>query len=185
MIKIALDFDGIISDFTQNFLKFMEGYGYHYTPEEINTWYIPDSIEIDIGLFNNIFADYVNSGEMLKQKIFPGAIRGLKRLLSLDTDIAIFTSRPYHANYTTFEHFDIPIVYCDGGIVKAQKVKRWGADVFADDNLDFCIDAVKYKACPNIYLWDHGFYWFDNPAEYGIMRVAGWDDLYDKVFDMA
>jgi len=180
----GIDLDGVSVDFISDFSHFLKEYlDISYEDSEIIDYYW---YKCDLGISENEFWDAFHVyGRKRKgyRKLnpLPGAIPGIKSLMTEAKDVWFITGRPHYAYEQTvkslMEHFHIPsdhIIFSSGTDYKSNVVNRLGIDVFFDDAPHYAQSLVDNTPA-KVYLMNTTYN--QKVSDERIIRVNGWENF--------
>ena len=105
-MKIALDIDGVVSDFTTGFSRHLkEEHSIDFPPELVTRWewwLCPGKPKgFTKQVFDECFDTYVDMGWFESQPLYPEAIDAITRFKELGHEVQLFTVRPREATPDT------------------------------------------------------------------------------------
>lgn len=162
-LLIALDIDGVIFDFMEQFLRVYNlRRGTRVTVQDITSFMPHESLEAMISeeQWNEAFEYFENSGGYATLNAYEGVRTAIDNILAAGHEIVYVTSR--HSNFKgqtdlCFILNKIPakkIYYAPRG--KRAILKKLNPDIFVDDAIKNCKDAEK-AGLKNIYIMDAAY----------------------------
>jgi len=176
-VKIALDLDGVVSDFVGGMCAFLKTRGIDVDPKDVtawNWWECPN-INITKDQWDEAFRIYWDANLFTCQSNYPDAVTAIQQLVDADHDVRFFTVRPEQpTNRVQLSGTDIicPVTYCAAPGQKARRVAEWGADLFVDD-MPGAFKAAVACGVPSMLFerpWNE-----DYCKENRIQWTGGWD----------
>ena len=196
-MKIALDLDGVVSDFDSGmkfYLHNSKGFSLPETePTDWDWWKCPD-FNISKEHFEEAFQEYWDQNLFALQKNYPEAEEAVKQMINAGHEVHFFTHRPEstHIWVSSDGNYRVDITYCIGAKDKAQQVARWGADIFVDDKPENCeaVHDILPRRAVFLYARPYNVNYVKSKSSYrnSIRFVYAWDyllyyvgtELYDK-----
>ena len=177
-MKIALDADGVLSDFVGAMCGYLfQVLGVRVMPPQITNWlwYECDGVDITKAQWDEAFAGYWKENRFAEQRDFDEAIGAVERLRRMGHEMRIFTVRPEGAAaWRPCRGIEIPVTYCDDPADKACAVARWGADVFVDDHVANCEAVASLEDAPWVLLFERPY-----NADGWTGPRGDWDTLFE------
>ena len=185
-MKIALDWDGVISDFVTPMCAYLRANGHlDALPEAITHWDFATCI-LSLGpmAWDDLYNDYLRADRLHEQPDHPDAVRAIEELARWGHEMRIFTVRPREHSPKSWRgpgHIELPVTFCDDAKHKAERVIDWGAEVFVDDLVE-CTDAVVSKDTACICFERRRTWTGQRGYACGVITDAtGWTPLLDYV----
>lgn len=173
-LKIALDCDGVLSIFDENFCRLLRRHGIWAWPHMIRRWDYHEDIGCDAATFKKAFDQYFETNLFVEQSAYPEAEGVLADLDRRGHGLAIFTTRPEGTRrwiqppYPTMH-------YTLGPVDKVRRVREWSADLFLDDNRE-TIQLARKQGMSRAYLLRRP--WNCPPDD---NLLVGWPEFFDAV----
>ena len=183
------DSDGILTDFTTATLDAVyEVTGRQFSPEDIYTWEVFDSLPSDIqARKNDVYSILKGAGGCAAIKPFPEAIEGIRRLSEL-VDVVVVTS-PFKTSKTWVHEREHVLGAAFGKTIKHVIHTAYKAPVhghfFMDDKSSHVTDWLNYweqypgMQCTGLYYETPRME--DVPLHSNALRVRGWDAVLEAV----
>jgi len=186
MLKIGLDFDGVILDSLQ--LKLCVGkscFGVEIPPHLLKTDALhrerPDLLEVYRKVQNIIYNDRASCSFM---KPVAGALEVIPHLLSKGHQIVVVTARKdislkIAEEWARQQRLQLQFVGVGYGNSKADAVA--GCHAYVDDDFDQLESLIG--VVPNLFLFSWEYNLADKPSR-AIKRIYSWEELYREILNL-
>jgi 5'(3')-deoxyribonucleotidase len=158
--------------------------GVEISEDDVKTWDFHDTID-GPGLKEHIEEKMSEKGWCLSLEPFPGAIEGVKRLMTIAE--IFFVTAPFHGEHWMHERRSW--LYSNFGVDRDRVIQGHSkflvrGDVFVDDKVENLVRWEKYGRENNMsgvpVLWDRPHNRL-HPGAGSLYRIGSWGQLYDFV----
>lgn len=177
MKRILLDCDGILADFYNPYLKFINNHlGSNYCQNDISTWEALDCLNLQH--LSEIVKCHVKSeGFCLNIPPYEESIEGFNKLKEI-CHVVIVTS-PTTSKFWFYERLQWLEKYFNidpHDVIFAKQKHLICGDMLIDDYVKNCIDWIKEHPTKKVAIWDRP--WNKN-CDIPILRLKDWNNLYE------
>lgn len=192
-MKIAVDLDDTIANFTLDFLEFYnKKYGKNFTLDSVNCYDYYTGLGLDKETLMQILDEFYQTEGFADLGLVTGAKEGIEKLAN-DNELYIVTGRPVAMRQITedwvnkyfpgiFEEILITNTYSstinDARVTKSSFCLSIGAPVIIDDNLLFAKECANQNVrvllfdCP----WNQ-----EEDLNQNIARVYSWQEITEQI----
>lgn len=178
--KLAFDFDGVIADTAEAFLRLAcHSHGYcNYTKEDITNFELENCIDIPGDLVVEIFTDILTDSIKTSLQPMPGAMSVLHSLAST-RDVLIITARPldqpvhdWFALHGSAELVQrVKVIATGDHDDKMRHLQEHGISFFIDDRAATCKELASHGVHPIVFTQP----W--NANRHSFPTVSSWRDI--------
>jgi len=189
-MRIALDVDGVVSDFRTSMIAFLkERYSIIIENEDDIVcwdWYKCPGVNMSKGEWVTAIGAYSDENRYAKQALYPGVQFAIISFVSSGYKVRLFTTAPIgaHDKLVGLLCGDISIMYCENEQEKVDSVVGWGANLYVDDSLSAYKRAFKSGYIGRVLLLDRS-YNMRQAIEDSEGRVSMWADVVRAADDIA
>lgn len=182
--KIGFDFDGVIADTGENFVRLVcEEYGFcSFTLEQITSFEVEDSLEIPPPVIHKIFNDIMEDSLATGLQPMPGASQVLTEMAAVST-VNVITARSLLTPMKEWfnEHFPqavvdkLNLIATGSPETKSRFIHQLELGYFVDDRAETCEQLVLDNIIPLV---------FDQPwnrDQHKLHTVADWVQLREML----
>jgi 5'(3')-deoxyribonucleotidase len=173
---VHIDCDGVMGDFVQSDLAFIERQtGLKYTPEDVTDWDVLKTFGLKH--LEPVFNDEINHRNFcLDLPVFPGTKEALKELRSMATVVCLTAPHgaamwPHHRRVWLQERLGFDKHH----IIQADSKFMVYGNVFVDDRFDNLVDWKSWWRDEDALLWDRPYNRTSNSQS--ISRISSWDEV--------
>lgn len=178
---IGFDFDGVIADIAEAFIRLsFEQYGYTFTLEEITHFNVEHCLDIDPKAVEEIFTRILVDSVATGLQPMPGAVEVLEELTGY-TDVTIITARSEADPVLEWLEMIMPKAACQKIKVvamglhddKPRYVREHGLRFFVDDRVETCHQLDREGIHPIVFAqpWNMG--------RHSYRIVNSWQEIRD------
>ncbi len=183
--KIGFDFDGVIADTAEAFIRLAcKNYNYcTFSQEDITNFELENCIGIPRdnieAIFNDILLDSLTTGLQPME----GAVETLCQITE-ESQVTIITARPIHQPvFDWLDHFfpapaveKICIVATGDHNDKVRHIQQHGIEYFVDDRAETCMQLASEGITPFVFSqpWNQG--------RHNLQTVANWKEVNELLF---
>ena len=178
--EIGFDFDGVIADTADTFLRIAaQKYGYNsFSKKDITNFELEDCINVPREIVEKIFTEILMDSLGTGLKPLPGAVETLSSFASY-SKVTIITARPIDQPVhdwlgTYFEKpllANIQVVATGDHDDKIRHIHAHQIKYFIDDRVATCQSLIKEDICPIVFQqpWNEG--------RHQLTMVSDWNDI--------
>lgn len=180
LTEIGFDFDGVIADTADTFLRIAANkYGYKsFSKEDITNFELEDCINVPREIVDKIFTEILMDSLGTGLKPMQGAVETLS-LFAHYSKVTIITARPIDQPVhdwleTYFQKpllANIQVVATGDHDDKIRHIHANKIKYFVDDRVATCQSLIKEEICPIVYQqpWNEG--------RHNLTMVSNWNDI--------
>ena len=180
LYEIGFDFDGVIADTADTFLRIAaHKYGYNsFSKEDITNFELEDCINVPREIVEKIFTEILEDSLGTGLKPIQGAVETLS-LFASNSKVTIITARPicqpvHDWLETYFEQpllANMHVVATGDHNDKIRHIHANNIKYFIDDRVATCQSLIKENICPIVYHqpWNEG--------RHNLTTVSDWNDI--------
>jgi len=190
-MKIGVDLDDVVVEFSKGFLDFYnKKNNTDFRYEDWDRYWFNDAFGVDKSLVRSVRDEFFNSVTLYELEFVKGAKGGL-RVLSKNNELYIVTSRPLRFKQKTddfinqnFPNLFSDIFYSDDAdrnhsVGKAKICMGEGISVLIEDNLEYALYCLEH-GINSILL---GRRWNEACPD-KVLRVKNWKEILEKIGDI-
>jgi uncharacterized HAD superfamily protein len=184
--KIGFDFDGVIADTAEAFIRLAcREYGYRsFSRENITSFELENCLDIPRDQVEKIFTDILTDSIGTALQPMPGAVKSLERFTRMAT-VTIITARPLRAPVCDWldQFFAGPtrerirVVATGDHNDKVRHIHEHGLTHFIDDRAETCMQLAREAITPLVFSQP----W--NWNRHNLQTVADWEEIRGLVAD--
>ncbi|MBM9536893.1 5' nucleotidase, NT5C type [Desulfobulbus alkaliphilus] len=183
--EIGFDFDGVIADTVEAFLRLAcEQYNHcGLRPEDITDFSVEQCLSLDAGIVETIFTTILHDSVGTGLLPMPGAPEVLEAL-TRQAEVTIITARPHAAPVYDWLETALPVpvgqrirvVAMGDHNDKVRYVKMSGLSAFVDDRAETCLQLNEAGIRPFVFSQP----W--NRKRHQLPTVRNWNDIHALCF---